>query len=511
MQSKVKFDPAQVDGFSSRKPRTRLLTVSILFIAAFGLRVYHINQPPLDFHPIRQYRSAIIAKGYFVETLRSIPDWQREIAIINKDKEGILEPPIMELLASLAYRIVGAEHLWIPRMFSVIFWLGGGVFLYSLARDLISSDAALASTAFYLFLPFGISASRSFQPDPLMIFAFLSSILAISRYHIQPSRTKLTVAVTLSALAIFVKPVCIFTIFAAFISANISRQGIRKTLTNLSLILFLVASILPTAVFCSYGMFVGGFLKGQAGMSFFPSLYLSSAFWSGWLNQINSVVGYTAMIAALLGLLLFREGLPRAILVGLWIGYALFGLTFNYHIHTHDYYQLQVVPIVALSIAPICILVFGNLVRACPQWHWRLALVCVLLFASLLCVPKVRWTLRNQDPRPVIVAQEVGAITHHSTRTIFLSWAYGKPLEYHGEISGENWPSGEFRLEKLEGKRVWMAKERLDSLVTRFSPEYFIVTDLQEFESQQDLQRCLAGTFQVLEQNPDYLIFSRAR
>jgi hypothetical protein len=505
MQSKVQFSFPKI-------PRTPFFIIGILFIVALGIRVYHINELPLDFQPTRQYRSAIIAKGYFFETSQRTPDWESKVAIINKDREGILEPPIMELLAFLGYRFTGAEHLWIPRMLSVMFWLGGGVFLYALTSDLISSSAASFSTAFYLFLPFGISASRSFQPDPLMVFAFLSSIFVISRYHIQPSRPRLAIAAALSALAIFVKPVCLFAIFGAFVLANISRQGMRRTLSSLNLSLFAIVSLLPTALFYVYGTFVAGFLSDQAKRSFIPSLYFSSDFWLGWLHQINNVVGYLAVIAALLGVLLFREGLSRALLVGLWIGYALFGLTFNYHIHTHNYYQLQFIPIVALSIAPIGSLIFSSLTQACAQRSWRLALLGVLLFASLLYISEVRWRLRSQDPSQVRVAQEIGVVIQHSTKTIFLAFAYGKPLEYHGGISGEYWPNGsDIRAERLRGELALTARERLDSLIMRFSPEYFIVTDFQEFESQDDLKQYLSGAFPIAEQTREYLIFDLRR
>ena len=71
------------------KPQRHLFLISILFIAAFGMRVYHINEPPLDFHPTRQYRSAIIARSYFFERSQSIPNWETKVAIINRDEEGI--------------------------------------------------------------------------------------------------------------------------------------------------------------------------------------------------------------------------------------------------------------------------------------------------------------------------------------------------------------------------------------------------------------------------------------
>lgn len=508
VQSMIESNSTQIGKLDFLKPRTHRLIIIILFVAAFGIRIFHINEPPLKFHPTRQYRSAIIARGYFFETQQSIPDWERNVATTNKDAESILEPPIMELLALLGYRIAGGEYLWIPRMLSVLIWLGGGVFLYNLAQDLISRDGAIFSTAFYLFLPYGISVSRSFQPDPLMVFLFLASIFAISRYNLQPSRTRLIIAALFSASAIIVRPICLFVIFSVFILASISRQGTRKTITDINLVLFGILSLLPATIFYINGIFFAGFLRSQAKGSFILNLFFSSAFWKGWLNQIKSVVGYDALVVALLGVFLFRRGIPKALLMGLWIGYVLFGLIFNYHIHTHDYYQVQFIPIIALSIAPIGVHIAGILVKSITHWHWRLALMGVLLFASFLYIKDMRWRLGSQDLRQVSIAQEIGLVTQHSTQTLFMTFAYGKPLKYHGEISGHEWPhEGDLQKEKIESKQEFTAEERLELLITQFSPEYFIVTDFKEFESQQDLNQYLMRTFPIISQTNDYVIF----
>ena len=81
-----------------------------------------------------------------------------------------------------------------------------------------------------------------------------------------------------------------------------------------------------------------------------PELLTTFGFWKGWLEQIEYMVGYIALVGALFGLLLFRPGLPRAMMAGLWGGYLVFGLVFARHVHTHDYYSLQLVPVVALSL-----------------------------------------------------------------------------------------------------------------------------------------------------------------
>ena len=55
----------------------------------------------------------------------------------------------------------------------------------------------------------------------------------------------------------------------------------------------------------------------------------------------------------LLGLFFVRERSARFFLYGLWGMYILYGLYFDYHIATHDYYQLPFIPIVAISLAPL--------------------------------------------------------------------------------------------------------------------------------------------------------------
>src|SRR5262245_17544123 len=84
----------------------RMLIVGFLFVAAFGIRLYHINEPPLNFHSTRQYRSLIIARGYYFDSATSIPEGDKQIARYSRQKQGILEPPIMEFLVAIGYRML---------------------------------------------------------------------------------------------------------------------------------------------------------------------------------------------------------------------------------------------------------------------------------------------------------------------------------------------------------------------------------------------------------------------
>jgi len=514
-QEKAKFDsqPQMAGQAEFFPPALRPLVIVLLFITAFGVRVYHIDEPPLDFHPGRQYQCAIIARSMYLEASKSAPQWRRQIARLNREAVPRMELPIVEFIASIAYRIAGGEYLWIPRLTSSIFWLIGGIVLYLLVKEIFSADAAIFSTAFYLFLPYGVIASRSFQPNPLMIMLLVFSIWGIFRYHKQPSTRRLLIAAGLSALALFVYPVSLFPVFAAFIFMSIYKYGIRKTVIDSKFWLFTVIAILPCAIYFGYALFIGGFMKGYSERAFLPRLLLQSFFWKGWLRQIEAVFGLPVLIAALLGVVMFPAGLAKAMVSGLLLSYVVYCLIFTYHIHTHDYYQLPFVPTVTVCLAAVASLITERLSQTCTRWYRRVPALAVIVFAVFLSIYKVQPELFDPNYKYYVeMSKEIGDTVGHSTKSIFLAYDYAKPLRYHGELSGFNWPNaGDFRSYAFSGVPILSAEERFSKVCLKDSPEYFIVTDFRSFQQQPDLQKFLIQNFPILVKNSNYLIFDLRR
>ena len=484
------------------------LLIGFLFFAAFGLRLYHINEPPLNFHATRQYRSLIIARQYYFESLNSIPAWEKQVARFSQQKQGILEPPILEFIVSIGYRILGAERFWLPRLLSSIFWLIGGGFLYLIGQKIADPEAALFSVAFYLFLPFAVVASRSFQPDPLMVTLILASVFAILRYYDAPSNSRLAIAAVLSSSAFMVKPGSVFAIVGAFVAPAVSIKGIQRAVFSRAFLVFIAITLTPTILVYAYGTFTGTFLVNEAEKTLLPQLWLSGFFWRGWLNNIGNTVGFVPLIFAMLGVLMFRQGLPRALMIGLWAGYGIFCLALNYNLATHNYYQLQFIPIVALSIGPVMALVMDHLNQIHPQLHWRIGVWGVLLLALLLSIGAVRSSLVIPNfEHKVMTEQEIGELVNHSIRTIFLSSDYGVPLEYHGLLSGSPWPlASDLEWEQLAGLPALTAEERFNELFSNYAPEYFIIEDKSEFEQQPDLEQFLSN-YKIVTENNDFIIF----
>src|SRR5512138_3992907 len=117
-----------------------------------GIRLYDLTDLPLDFHPTRQLLAALKARGMYLQQAGGVPDWQRQMAIQQWKTKSEIEPEVFEHLAAATYRLTG-EQLWVPRVYSSLFWLAGAAFLFLLVRQLVSTDGAVIAAAYYLFFP----------------------------------------------------------------------------------------------------------------------------------------------------------------------------------------------------------------------------------------------------------------------------------------------------------------------------------------------------------------------
>lgn len=496
----------QDSGFFRWKPKVQWGILTFVLLAAIAIRINYLDSSRILAE--RQFRSAFIAREFYFESLDSVPEWRKQVVITNRQREGLLEPPIMEYVVSLLYRLIGAEHLWVARLLSVAFWIVGGTFLFSIAKRIVSIEAAIFATAYYLFVPITVDMSISFLPDPLMIMMFLLSLFTILRYYDRPSKASLVIAGGISGLAILVKPLILFAILGAFISLAISKTTSWKRIIDFNLLTFLSICFLPVAFYYLYGIFIARYLAGQAQASFLPQLLLTREYWKDWLLTAVDAVGYAPLIAALVGLPMLRPGLPRALLIGLWIGYIVFCLVFTYHIRFASHYHLQLVIIIALSFGPLVSLVTKHFAQLSNRWYWWLPLIGALLLVMLFNIRDIRsrlTTARTFESKRA--AQEIGEIVNHSTQVIYVAPYYGGPLEYYGELSGVYWPRRISDTDRALGyQNERSIEERLEAL--DISPEYFVITDFQQFNRHHsDLKEYLANNCPLVAKSDQYIIY----
>src|SRR3989337_2387133 len=187
---------AKADSAESARPTgpRRLLptiTPPLMLLLALWVRLFDLTDPPLDFHPTRQLRSAMIARGMYYAGLDDVPEWQRELAARQQDSQEALEPTILETLVAFAYRLAGGERLWLARLFSSLFWVAGGLALYGLGKDLSSHDGPLVGMASFLLvgavvgLLIARGRLRAAIRDPKAWALIVVSLLPVTLYYVR--------------------------------------------------------------------------------------------------------------------------------------------------------------------------------------------------------------------------------------------------------------------------------------------------------------------------------------
>ena len=496
-------------GLLDGRPRLVRLILIALFLMAAAVRLYQIDAP--GFLVDRDFTSAMLARDFYFSHSETVEPWRREIARATRENQPILEPPVTEWFVSLAYRLAGNEQLRFARILTSLFWLAGGLFLFCTARALVSTDAAVFALGYYLFVPMSVLLSRSFQPDALMMLLFLASLFGVVRYHEQPSRPRLAAAAMIGAATLVYRPLVLFALLGAFVVPQMQRRGPWKGAFGAASLAYVSVSTLPALLYYGYGTFAARHFGWKLETSFRLDLWVHREYWGGWLDTALFAVGVPALLAAAIGVVLLRRGLPRSIVVGLGLGYLVFGLLFTMHIHTHPYYNAQLIPLVAIAASPVAALLARRFVQSPGPWLKWLA---ALLLAGIVALPwarEVHRGLRRARFETLSTAREIGRLVGHSNHVVFLSGYYGLPLQYLGEFTGAYWMRPiTYHLYRKKVERELSVAERLEMI--GFEPEYFVITAFDEFEKHHgDLAAYLNHHCMLKARTEAYLVYERCR
>jgi 4-amino-4-deoxy-L-arabinose transferase-like glycosyltransferase len=489
-----------------KESSAKLVLIALLFVA-LAARLYQIDSPSNTFHIIRQLNTALMVHAEFLQTQPDTPAWRLELARMNQPP--MLEPPIIQYVALTGYRLLGREELWIPRAFSALSWVMGGYFMYLCGKQLFKKEeVALVVAAFYLFAPFGILGSRSFQANPLMIALMTASLFTMLRYFEQPTRRNLIWAILATALANIVLLLAAFILYPFFAWVALSRYGLRRAIAKPEFWLYGFLSVLPAGLYYFYGLFIARFLVGQTGSLFMPTLWLKAEYWANWLANIVEVIGFIPLILSIQALLTTRRSFKATFLHGLWLSYFVFGLLVSFPIFTHTYYSLPLIPITAITIGCIADQI-AVWTKNNPLTFTRVALAGIAIIAVAGLVSYLPTTVATEEQAQAIPsAVRVGELTNHSPRVIFLTDDYGGALEYYGDISGQSWPGHfDFNKERTLDQTVLTVEQQFQSFTSKQAYDYFVITSALELDLQPQLKVYLDSHFALIARDANYLIY----
>ena len=524
----------------------------IIFALGIGLRLYDLTDQPIDFHPTRQLRGAIVARGMYYqmvpEAVLAADPALRQQAMAFWASTGQYEPPILERMVALTYLVIGEEQFWITRLYNTAAWMIAGLALLGLARRMLAQNllpsgpsaklAAIAALAYFMALPFSVQASRSFQPDPGMVMWLALFAYALIRWEelwrenrSEPASSRARkgwkwalLAGAFAGMAVLTKAVVAYTIAGAALAVLIYSswsqsagladqtppkngkrlmQALGSLLRSPQVWVIALLALIPTLVYY--------FSRGGRAAEYFSSwtlalshLLIEPTFYLRWANLVQSLLGWWALLLALAGIILASPR-SRALLIGLWAGYLAYGLFLPYQMYTHSYYHLQLVLIVALSMAPAIQVLTAWIARQ-SALAWKIAGAA----AALILLAWLSWQalvpLYGQDYRSEPAYwQEVASYLPADGKIMALTQDYGYRLMYYGWRKVTLWPNrGEQNLSKLRG-----SDKEFEAYFAKHTAEYayFLITAFKQFEDQPDLKQYLYDHYAVTAETQGYLIF----
>ncbi len=486
--------------------KTTRLVLVLLFLIGGGMRFLDLTEPPVDFHPTRQLRDAIIARALYYRWQPHPDPEKARLAEETARQVANFEPPLLEALTAATYLIVGGEHVWFGRVYAILAWLLGTWGSFLLARQLAGEVGAVATTAFALFLPFAFQASRSFQPDPLMSALIVWTAYAAYKWAQTPSSWRRTWAAGLLAgTAIVVKAFAIYPV-AGIMAGALFATGWKTAFKRLQT--WFIAALSLAAI----GLYIA--LRGEATAGNyiaywvfgFQRLWYQPIFYAKWIYHFLEWFTPIGALFALAGLY-FASKTGKAILLGWLGGYVLLGFTVPYLITTHNYYSLPMTFWVSVALAP----------TVATIWAWahtigRPAIIAVALTGIVLLAAGIDANAR------FIRASYWGETAHWKAvadaipadgNVIGLTPTYGMRVRYFGWRPIGVWPPpGEYHAAQIQGREVSDIWEDFQQRTAHY--RYFLVAADQAFEAEPQLKEILTTYYPVIASGEGYQVYDLA-
>jgi hypothetical protein len=394
------------------------------------------------------------------------------------------EPPINELIGAGMMRVFGQESLGVLRGISLVEYLLAALVLYQLLRRLATPVGSLAGLALFLLCPFGISVSRSFLPDILMVLFAELTLLAALNHRAKRNLASMGLVALAAAAAIFVK------LQAAPLLLPLLVWAVIQLRPRLSRMLW-AAAVAAASMLPALAWLVATRIPQDT--VFIPSLLFAPGFYTSWTLLLLTILGP--------GLLLVVLAVPLGrgadlVPLKLWgAGYLLYAVLLDYRVETHSYYSLFVVPLAALCTAVL----ISRLEYPARRFLLRLSVVNIPLLAVFALVglwAPLAYVERPNHDAVVARYQNIGRLVGGGSTFILVGDGLGggDSASYYTGNRVIDWPAEpDLALERLSGHAPIGAAERLSAATGAGGARWMVITNQGELRAQADLRAVLAG------------------
>lgn len=469
-----------------KKKLTLLLLVCIL-VSGFLLRLYRFDNPLADWHSWRQVETASVSRNFVTNGFDLLHPRMDNLSNVQSgldNPEGyfFVEFPLYNAVQAGLFMFVGIFTIeqW-GRLVSIISSTLIAVFLYLLVSKHSNKTIGLFAAFFYAFTPFNIYYGRTILADTSMVMATLGGIYFFDRWLDEKKKARqylfLLLMTFFTTAAFLLKPYAVFFVLPMIYLAwgKLGWSFFKKW----QLWLFVMLTISPLLWWRTWmtqfpeGIPANAWLLNGNGIRFRPAFFR----WIFYERLTILISGYLGVVLAFVGLYRLKKIKEWLFFITFFVSSLLYLFVFATGNVQHDYYQIPIMPSVAILFAIGSYFLY--------RWKWKeipvgttILLICLVggFFFSWQRV-KDYFNINN---RSIIVAGEAVDRLIPKDAKIIANYEGDTTLLYQTKRKG--WASFQNPLPEMIKKGasyLLLVNPTKDDLV--FAKDYKIVAQTREY------------------------------
>ncbi|OGM05507.1 hypothetical protein A2125_00320 [Candidatus Woesebacteria bacterium GWB1_43_5] len=373
----------------SRVVLNQYFLVVVIVVVGLAARIYKIGNPIADWHSWRQADTASVARIYLNEGIdlfypRYYDISRIQTGAINLSGLRLVEFPLYNLLHSVVAKSVTfcpsvsvpdqkvSKALYfylfpnnvdisslgtpcfeiIGRVVSIVFSLISTVLMFLIGRKLYGKWVGILAAFLFAFIPYNIYFSRVILPEPMSVAFALAGLYLFIKFVDSENKWLLYLSGAGFAISFLIKPFTVFYLIPAFYYLYLKngKSVFKEGSLLIRILIFINISFAP---FFAWRIWIN---KYPIGIPHFDWMFngdgirFQPAFWY-WIfgERIGKLIlGVWSVIPFYLGLTKLRNNL----FAHFWmLGIVLYFFVVATANVRHDYYQIILIPPLALMVA----------------------------------------------------------------------------------------------------------------------------------------------------------------
>lgn len=429
------------------KKKIEIFLLILILLAAFSARLYKFQSPIADWHSWRQSDTSSVSRNfvkYGFDLLHPhFDDLSKGVSLID-NPQGLrfVEFPIYNAAQAGLFKIFDKLTLeqW-GRLLTIFSSLASIIFIYLICKRYFNTTTALFATFFFAFLPYNIYYDRTILPDPSMVLAMLASFyffdLWISDLKLKIVDLRFFLALLFTILALLLKPFELFftlpMIYLAF--RNFGLSFIKRW----QLWLFFLASVAPLAFWHSWMQQYPQGIPRNDWLFNGNHIRFKGAFFH-WLfgQRIGQfILGYFGLPFVILGILRKVNKKEGFLFFAFLVSSLLYMTVLATGNVQHDYYQILIVPTLAIFFAKGADLIISNVGNIFNRTTSFIVVFVSIAFMLAFSWFAVRDFYSIQHPEIILAGQAVDRLTPKDAKIIA---PYGGDTTLLYNTNRRGWP-----------------------------------------------------------------------